>query len=154
MHLTRQSSGLAFGQPLTLFVRAQAMATVSARSIESEFSFPHGSEVVSLDYRLGHLSIQVKGAEISESVVVEFIDTIGFRVLDERDLMEYWPECSTPNGWLFEITSGGWLSQEANREGSLIVSTSPEAKEYLVTGEDDCVSIICRNKPVVLRNAL
>jgi hypothetical protein len=130
------------------------MAKVSARPIHSAYSFPRSSEVVRIDYKLGQLCIHVQGKEATEAVVVEFIDTIGFRVLDERDLMEYWPECSTPNGWLFEITAGGWLSQEAKREGSLIVSVIPEAKEFLVTGEDDCVSIICNNEPVVRRNAL
>lgn len=90
------------------------MERVSARPIHSSFSFPRGSEVVHLDYKLGLLSIHVEGSEATEPVIVEFIDTIGFRVLDERDLMEYWPECSTPEGWLFEITAGGWLSQEAS----------------------------------------
>ena len=130
------------------------MVKVSARPLSTEFSFPRGSEVVGVEYTLGKLSIHVQGSENTKPLVVEFKDTIGFRVLDERDLMEYWPECSTLKGWLFEVTAGGWLSQETNREGSLIATINPEAKEYLVTGEDDCVSVICRNEPVVHKNAL
>ncbi|MES2353111.1 MAG: hypothetical protein V4568_01715 [Pseudomonadota bacterium] len=130
------------------------MAKVSARPLNSKVSFPRGSEVNGLEYGLGRLSIRVQGAENATALVVEFIDTIGFRVLDERDLLEYWPECSTPNGGLFEVTGGGWLSQEANREGSLISAMNPEAKECLVAGGNDCVSVICRNEPAVYENAL
>lgn len=129
------------------------MTKVSARPLNSKISFPPGSEVVGLEYRLGKLSIRIQGNGDATPLIVEFIDTIGFRVLDERDLLEYWPECSTPNGGLFEIIVGGWLSQEANREGSLISAMNPEAKEYLITGGDDCVSVICRNEPVVYENA-
>lgn len=130
------------------------MAQIIARPLQCEHAFPHGAEVVRVEYALGNLLIYVQGFENSPSVVVEFEDTIGYRVLDERDLLEYWPECSTPNGWLFEIISGGWLSQEALRRGSLITDTTPEAKEYLVTGANDCVSVICFSEPTVRKNAL
>jgi hypothetical protein len=36
----------------------------------------------------------------------DFPEIVGFRVLDERDLMEFWPECSSPHGKLFEILAG------------------------------------------------
>ncbi len=129
------------------------MPKITARPVGSAFSFPYGSEVVSVAYKLGVLAIHVKSAVSDESVIVEFVDTVGFRVLDERDLMEYWPECSKPSGWLFEITTGGWLSQEASREAGFFVRMNPEVKAYLISGEDDCVSVICRNMPAVLGNA-
>jgi len=65
------------------------MAKVSARLLNPEASFPRGSEVVGLEYTLGKLSIHVQGIENTTPLIVEFNDTIGFRVFDERDLMEY-----------------------------------------------------------------
>ena len=118
----------------------------------SNWSFPRGADVVRVEYALGALKILLRGPE--NAVVVDFENTIGFRVLDERDMMEYWPVCSTPNGWLFEIDTGGWLSQERERHGSCIGAMYPEAKEYLVTGEDDCVSVLSTQAPKVREHAL
>ena len=105
------------------------MAKVEAQSVPNPHAFPNGSEVVRIEYALGALKVCVRGLRNEESVIVEFADVLGFRVLDERDLLEYWPVCSTPNGWLFEIASGGWLSQEVARAGSLIDAMNPDAKE-------------------------
>ena len=130
------------------------MSSVTALALLNSSLFPRGSEVVRVEYALGKLLVYVRGISDTPSVVVEFEDVIAFRVLNERDLMEFWPECSTPNGWIFQITAGGWLSQEASRPSSLIAAMNPNASEYLVTGEDDCVSVICQNEPVVRENAL
>lgn len=79
--------------------------------------------------------------------MVSFDDTTGFRVLDERDLMEYWPVCSTPNGWLFDIKEGGWLDQERLRIGNNMLSIYPDVKEYLITGINECVSVFSTVNP-------
>jgi hypothetical protein len=79
---------------------------------------------------------------------VTFENPIGFRAVDERDLLEYWPECSTPAGWLFQILSGGWLDQERKRPGSLI-ETHSDAKEYLIAGMHDCVSVFSNEPPTL-----
>jgi len=122
---------------------------VQARSVPTPHSFPDGSEVTRIEYALGNLQVHVEGSGDATIVIIEFAEVLAFRVLDERDLMEFWPICSTPNGGLFEIKSGGWLSQEAARPGSLVAAVNPDAKEYLVTGEDDCVSVLTRTPPVV-----
>jgi len=129
------------------------MSKVVAQPIATELSFPHSSEVMRLEYALGQLTIQVRSLKEPRSATVEFKNVLGFRVLDERDLMEYWPVCSTPNGWMFEVQSGGWLSQERERDGSCIECWNPDAKEFIVTGEDDCVSVICVDPPTVRADA-
>lgn len=122
--------------------------TVLATQIAT--AFPEGSAVVRVEWGVGRLSVIVEGtAEASRGVVLEFSDVVGFRVLDERDLMEFWPACSTSNGGLFEIHEGGWLSQERIRPGSCIGPMNPSVKEYLVTGPDDCVSVLSPNPPQV-----
>jgi hypothetical protein len=77
---------------------------------------------------------------------VSFENPLGFRVVEERDLMEYWPVCSTPAGWLFRIHSGGWL-EERTRRGSLMLDMYPDVKEYLITGINDCVSVLSTEMP-------
>ena len=125
------------------------MRGVTARPLAPRDAFPRGSVMLGLAYRAGELTIRLQGRTANERLRVVFTDVIGVRVLDERDMLEYWPTCSTPNGWLFEITGGGWLSQEATRAGSLITAMTPDAKEYLVAGEEACVSVICRTGPMV-----
>jgi hypothetical protein len=130
------------------------MVKINAQPIETGIVFSKGSEIVRVEYALGVLRAFVRDINLDSEFVVSFSDAIGFRVLDERDLMEFWPECSTPNGWLFEIHSGGWLSQEASRPGSCLVAMSPAAKEYFITGVDDCLSVICHTAPEVHKSAL
>jgi hypothetical protein len=78
---------------------------------------------------------------------VTFEAALGFRVVDERDLMEYWPVCSTPAGWLFRILSGGWLDQERTREGSLMLDAYPDVKEHLISVINECVSVFSTEMP-------
>lgn len=123
--------------------------SLEARPVENEIAFPNGSAVMRVEYELGQLSVFVRGSPNESSIVVDFSEVIGFRVLDERDLMEFWPACSAPNGGLFEIYQGGWLAQELARPGSLIGPMNMKALEYLVTGVDDCVSVLTQSPPLV-----
>jgi hypothetical protein len=120
---------------------------VTADVIEGPFDFPEGSEIVRVDYALDRLVITVEDLADRHAVDVIFAETVGFRVLDERDLLEFWPVCSRSNGWLFRITSGGWLAQETSRPTSLIQHMERVAQEYFVVGTDDCVSVISREPP-------
>lgn len=78
---------------------------------------------------------------------VRFYGASGVRVLDEGDLLEFWPECSAPNGRVFRIYSGGWRDQEAQREGFLMQHTQPEIPEYFVAGDNECVSLFSHAPP-------
>jgi len=78
---------------------------------------------------------------------VRFLGAEGHRVLDEGDLLEFWPECSTPNGSIFRILSGGWFEQECQRQGFLKRDTQPGMPEYFITGENACISIISHTPP-------
>ena len=129
----------------------RTMSKVTARPHETKVSFSKGSEVVRVEYGLGELQATVHDPDTKTDFVVGFSDVIAFRVLDERDMMDYWPVCSMPNGWLFEINSNGWLAYESN---CLIVAMHPKAKEYLVTGEDDCLNVISLKAPRVSEGAL
>ena len=105
------------------------------------------TEVVGLNYDVFNLTISISDKEDNRTLVV-FQNVQGFRVLDERDLMEFWPKFSTPAGWAFRITKGGWYDHESKRVRCfLIPEVAPEAKEFLFTGCNDCVSVISIDDP-------
>lgn len=61
-----------------------------------------------MEYNNGHVAIEVVGGDGAneERVHVRFDSVEALRVMDERDLLEYWPACSGSD-WLFEVHSGG-----------------------------------------------
>lgn len=87
------------------------------------------------------------------SVKVHFDECIGFRVLDELDLTEFWSECSLKVGWLFEVNEGGWKDLESSRP-SFYRGRLPRAREFMLVGTDACVSVIAKASPEVINNAL
>ncbi len=104
----------------------------------------HVSEIVNINFDIDTLIITVKIA--SDEFDLSFDSPAGFRALDEGDLLEFWPDCSTQNGWLFEIESGGWFSFESNRSGFLS-ATNSELKEFFVTGANYCVNVLSWEMP-------
>lgn len=80
---------------------------------------------------------------------VVFPSVSGFRVLDEGDLLEFWAECNLSNGWLFEITHGGWFELESNREG-FVSAHKHNVKECLVVSKKECVSVFCNDSQPII----
>ncbi len=114
---------------------------VISEDINGEFD----TEVTGLVYDIQKLSITV---EVKKSkAVVQFEEVIGFRVLDEIDLIEFWPTFSSPRGWLFLVESGGWKELESVRVG--FVRKDWGLNEYFVTGCNECVSIISGFEPTI-----
>ena len=126
------------------------MKAVAAHPIASPSWASTKGEVVAVESRLGDLRIEVSELGSTRKLVVQFAEAEAFRVMNERDLREFWPTCSSPNGWIFEVTEGGWLTQELDRVGSLIGKTAPGLREFLIAGVEDCVSVLARLEPKVL----
>lgn len=122
-----------------------------ASAVESNISaLP---ELARIEYDAGKLTIGAF-AEGRQIALVQFESVEGFRVLDEGDLLEFWPTCSWSRGkWLWEIHEGGWLELESTRPG-FVSEKYKRAAEYLVLGENECVSVISHDRPVVTDNAL
>lgn len=106
-------------------------------------------EIVAIEDRLGCLRIEVRELGGEGRLEVSFTQVEGLRVLDEMDLTEFWPACSSENGWIFEITQGGWLSQEIKRPAGLIAHADDRLREFLVAGIDDCVSVLAMAAPEI-----
>lgn len=122
--------------------------------VESVKSIPLYSDVplinhISYDSWLLRVSLLFSTKDIRQMVYVDFTDTIGFRVLDNGNLVEFWSD-ERPNGWLWEVNSGGWFDLEKQREG--FVTSYFEKNlltEYLVIGIDDCISILSPSAPKI-----
>lgn len=107
-------------------------------------------EVVAVAFDLWVLRLTLHFPQSVYPTYVEFEEVAGFRVLDEGDLLEFWgPEVKKP-GWLWRVTAGGWREPELTRSGFL----RTDAREFLVLGINDCVSVFSGGEPRVYAPAL
>ncbi|MBV5285066.1 MAG: hypothetical protein JZU45_03205 [Methyloversatilis discipulorum] len=106
--------------------------------------FPRGAEVQSVTYDLKTLVVRT-----GVGPTLRFKAVIGFRFLDEGDLLEFWPSCSAKCGGLFEIHDGGWLQQEGQRSGFISTANREGVREFLVTGPDGCLSVLSFHPPEI-----
>jgi len=104
--------------------------------------------VRSLRYDTEELTIEAQGPGFV-FVRLVFKYALGFRVLDERDLGEFWKDYHTGNGWLYEVHEGGWLELELQRGRFCSTSMVPELREFLVVC-DKCVSVLAVGPPEIV----
>ena len=117
----------------------------------------YGEKVVrSVQYDGKTLVIDIQGDGFAFARIY-FTNPVGFRVLDELDLTEFWPEYSETNGWLYEVEEGGWLELENTRgvtvgskPESILLSASmmPNLREYFIV-DDKCISVLTVNPPEI-----
>ena len=100
------------------------------------------TEIAAITYEPGSLVVTFETGE-----AIAFDDVQGFRVLDEGDLLEFWPHCSSKRSALFEVLEGGWFSQESMRPGFISSHLRPELREFFITGSNDCVNVLCFSEP-------
>jgi hypothetical protein len=120
---------------------------VNAAPITEAEELPHDLDVVSVVFTPEATHVDLQSQSTGRLWRVQFLGAEGHRVLDEGDLLEFWPECSTPKGRIFKVTSGGWFEQECQRQGFLKRDTQPEMPEYFIAGENACVSVISHTPP-------
>jgi hypothetical protein len=109
----------------------------------------HPPELVSSSYELGKLIITLEDLRDSVLISFSFADVEAHRIMGEGRLLAYWPECSTPNGSIFEIHSGGWLD-ELRRDIDAPLWADKNLREFLVPGIDDCASVIGFSAPEII----
>ena len=96
----------------------------------------------------GKLRILLSFGSSDNPVHVVFDSVRGYRVLDEGDLLEFWEPDSRAEGWLWRVIKGGWLDLESTRTG-FVSGYSNDFEEYLVLGQNECVSVISSSPPVI-----
>ncbi len=124
------------------------MPPISVEAISTGYSFRSPVFVSAVRYDTDVLMVELKSPGDGVAVSIGFNEVIGFRVLDEGDLLEFWPHCSAANGWLFRIEQGGWFDQEMARPGFLHEKV-PGLREYFLVGQNDCISVLTGAVPRV-----
>jgi hypothetical protein len=104
--------------------------------------------VRALRYDGTSLVVEIQGEHFSFARVA-FANVVGFRVLDERDLCEFWNEYSEPNGWLYEVERGEWIDLEKHRKLFISADVFPGLREYLLV-DDKCLSVLCLESPEIV----
>lgn len=114
--------------------------------VNTPFLSDKSTQVASVNFTSERLTVTVSSAQWEAKVIFE--QTYGFRVLDELDLTEFWSQCSLAEGWLFEVTSGGWNSLELTRP-AFLSGRQNWVREYLIIGLNECVSVLTKEEPAV-----
>ena len=125
---------------------------MKAVAINMGVVFKSQNEITNIEYKSGRLEITSQSLDETRTVGAIFLEVAGFRVLDEADLLEFWPTCSSTNGWVFQINEGGWFAQERLRTG-FFRGDIEGINEYLVTGISECVSVFAWAPPELYFNA-
>lgn len=106
-------------------------------------------EITWVDYDLHNLVVHIEPTYDGEPIVVTFDSSLGFRVLDEGNLLEFWDHFNLKDGWLFQISSGGWYDIESKRNG-FVSQHHSDVREYLILGVNECVSVLSVEPPKVV----
>jgi hypothetical protein len=129
---------------------------MKAKHLVTEFDNECNSmpELIKIDYSCEFtptkLTATIESLENDKRAIIEFQNIVGFRVLDEGDLMEFWTSDSRPKGWLWEINKGGWFDLEIQRQISITLKTLLSGnREFLIAGAGKCLNIICYDEPKV-----
>jgi hypothetical protein len=94
------------------------------------------------------LVVEIQGEGFAFARVI-FEEVVGFRVLDERDLCEFWNKYHEGTGWLYEVEEGGWLELEKARHRFNSDSVIPDLREYFIV-DDKCISVLTNRPPQIL----
>jgi hypothetical protein len=103
--------------------------------------------VRSLRYDGEALIVEIQGDGFAFARVV-FERPAGFRLLDERDLCEFWDSYHQGNGWLYEVEEGGWMELESERPLFNSPSFHTGLREYLLV-DDKCISVLSERPPEI-----
>jgi hypothetical protein len=101
----------------------------------------------SLRYDGETLVVEIQGEAFAFARVL-FQGIAGFRVLDERDLCEFWDSYHEGKGWLYEVEEGGWLELESARPLFNSAAIFPGLREYLLV-DDKCISVLSDRPPEI-----
>ncbi len=107
------------------------------------------AEIINIDYDLWTLRVTISFNKIEKPVFyVQFKNIVGFRVLDEGNLLEFWNPEVRVSGWIWRVKNGGWYDLEKSRKGFVEGYIENDLRnEYLILGEDKCLSVITYSEP-------
>ena len=114
--------------------------------IDTDFKSDSTTQVEAVSFGVHGLSVVVASEHWNARVSFDWV--VGFRVLDEGDLCEFWSKCTLADGWLFEVFSGGWKELEQCRP-HFVSGHDEKVREFLVAGLNECVSVLSYEVPAI-----
>ncbi len=126
----------------------EVMLRVCVDVIDTGHLFRSRAYLSDLRYDTEKLVVTVTSPVDGTAAAVTFAEVIGFRVLDEGDLLEFWPACAADHGWLFKIRQGGWFDQELARPG-FVHEKASGLTEYFIASQNACISVLAGAVPRV-----
>lgn len=130
---------------LFVIIEGELLMKISFKVFDSS-SFDY-VDIENINLSQDKLTLTLSSSE--GTITVELNNLEGFRVLDERDLTEFWSVLSLEDGFIFQIIEGGWFSLEEKREGFLLKYDEEKQTEYLIISENLCVSVFANDEPSV-----
>jgi len=124
------------------------MQRVIADPVDTGFIFQSRVYVTHVHFEPDELVVTLTSRGDKKVATARFKEVIGFRLLDEGNLLEFWPVCSQDNGWLFRIKENGWFDLETSRSGFLL-DKRVDVSEYFISSQNDCVSILAGEPPKI-----
>lgn len=114
--------------------------------------------VKSVTYDRSNLVIQVWFPELDDATYeINFRSVIGWQVLDERDLPEFW-HCNVQVEGLdqpclvYQVLQGGWVEQRKALSQVMAGGFYSSLQEWAILGVDLCVSVISEEAPPIIRS--
>ena len=108
-------------------------------------------EIASVNFDQWILTVAIRLYSKSDQNVlgmahVIFEEAEGFRVLNENSMLQFpWPKSTESQSFLYRVNKNGWLEME-QKAGNMI-DLPDGAKEYVVIGSNECVSVIAYADP-------
>lgn len=124
------------------------MKRVVAERVEGTQPIKASVNLTHVRFEWGELVVTLTSGEDKKVAIARFPDIAGFRMLDEGDLLEFWPTCAQGNGWLFRIHQHGWLELESSRAG-FIRADAKGLQEYFFSSQNGCLSVLAYEAPHV-----
>ena len=124
------------------------MQRVNAEAVETGCKFQSPVDVTHVRLEWGELVVTLMSGGDKKVAIARFGEVAGFRLLDEGDLLEFWPVCAQDNGWLFRINANGWFDLEASRP-SFSREQGLGLSEYFIASQNSCVSVLSIEAPTV-----
>jgi len=100
----------------------------------------------------GDTVIRVFNRETNELAEAKFSADAGIRILHELDISSFWNAANgaeLSDSWVFKVCSGGWYDFESSRSDFYMQHNEDKPTEYLITGYQECVSVLSYEAPIV-----
>lgn len=124
------------------------MQLIDAEAVETICTFQSSVDIINVRLEWGELVVTLMSGGERKVATVRFSEVAGFRLLDEGNLLEFWPACAAVNGWLFLIKKNGWFDLESSRPGFLL-EKGLGLSEYFIASQNSCLSVLSGEEPTV-----